>query len=1100
MVGRQPPAVRGRVIVRVVVSAATIALLLASGATAVAPPGAQTVWATDGTVDAVAVSGNTAYIGGDFTHVGPSDTFQTGSFVGFDASTGQAHGHSLPVYAANDVTAMAPDGSGGWYIGGFFRRVGDTARTGLAHIRADGSLDPNWAPAVDNTPEAMAVSGSTVYVGGVFATVNGSTTRHYLAAFDATTGAVTGFDPEPSNHVTSLAVSGTSLYVGGGFTSIAGSTRNELAAFNTTTGALLPFDPNVSFAGGGGQVQAVAVSGSTVYAGGSFNTVNGSQARIGLAAFSGSTGALLPFDAQLGWPGGTASVSTIAISGSTVYAGGSFSSVNGGTPRDHLAAFDSVTGVTRAFNPTVSTSGINPWVLSLAISGDGTVYVGGGGSIVATGTTAPAFMHAFNGTTGQATSFAPALNSPTLNSIDSGAQVYVIGISGSTVYAGGTFVSAGGVLRNHLAAIDLTTGAATGFDPNVGNSVEALLLNGSTLYAGGLFSDVNGGATTRGRLAAFNTTTGLATSFNPNIGVLGDQVLALALSGSTLYAGGQFETVNGSTARHNLAAFSTATASVTNFDAGIDGTYLFSLAASGGTVYAGGFFTKANGSVPRLNFAGFNGTTGAVTAFDPEANNDVDAIVVSGSTVYAGGDFTVVNGSTVRNKLAAFDGATGVATPFDPNVNADVVALALDGSTLYAGGAFTAVNGALARGGAASFDLGGVARSWDPRRVRPVLAIAVGPANVVIGGVFTMLDGAPGDSRVASFAKLPGAPTAVAGTAGNGQATVSFSPSSQTGIEPTSSYTVTASPGGATAAGTGSPIVVGGLTNGTAYTFTVSATNALGSSPASAASNSVTPTASTAGGSGGGGGGGSGPGSPDLVVSGSPSSTTPAVGSPLTFFLTVTDKNLRPAQSLFVNVTLSAGLQYVSSAADRGNGCAVESVGVLKCSLDWLSGDAPVAHLQINTTVTAAGTQSLTATATSQQGVSSATDATTTVSVNEAPATITTATVPTNPPPPPSLSHGVTRIGTAHADTLRGTARNDILRGGAGNDVLYGGAGNDTLIGGTGKDTIYGGPGTDTILAVDGQRDVVDCGPGRDTATADRKDVLHNCEKVVRKG
>jgi hypothetical protein len=57
-----------------------------------------------------------------------------------------------------------------------------------------------------------------------------------------------------------------------------------------------------------------------------------------------------------------------------------------------------------------------------------------------------------------------------------------------------------------------------------------------------------------------------------------------------------------------------------------------------------------------------------------------------------------------------------------------------------------------------------------------------------------------------------------------------------------SSYTVTSNPGGITATGTASPIVVDGLTNGTSYDFTVTATNAAGASPASVASNGVTPT------------------------------------------------------------------------------------------------------------------------------------------------------------------------------------------------------------------------------------------------------------------
>ena len=60
-------------------------------------------------------------------------------------------------------------------------------------------------------------------------------------------------------------------------------------------------------------------------------------------------------------------------------------------------------------------------------------------------------------------------------------------------------------------------------------------------------------------------------------------------------------------------------------------------------------------------------------------------------------------------------------------------------------------------------------------------------------------------------------------------------------LGPVSSYTVSASPGLASATGTGSPIVVNGLVNGVSYTFTVTATNVGGTGPASSPSNAVTP-------------------------------------------------------------------------------------------------------------------------------------------------------------------------------------------------------------------------------------------------------------------
>jgi hypothetical protein len=86
----------------------------------------------------------------------------------------------------------------------------------------------------------------------------------------------------------------------------------------------------------------------------------------------------------------------------------------------------------------------------------------------------------------------------------------------------------------------------------------------------------------------------------------------------------------------------------------------------------------------------------------------------------------------------------------------------------------------------------------------------------------------------------PFAPTIGTATGGNGQASITFTPSA-TGPAATS-FVVTSSPGSFTASGASSPLVVTGLTNGTSYTFTVIARNASGDSTASSASNSVTPS------------------------------------------------------------------------------------------------------------------------------------------------------------------------------------------------------------------------------------------------------------------
>jgi hypothetical protein len=108
---------------------------------------------------------------------------------------------------------------------------------------------------------------------------------------------------------------------------------------------------------------------------------------------------------------------------------------------------------------------------------------------------------------------------------------------------------------------------------------------------------------------------------------------------------------------------------------------------------------------------------------------------------------------------------------------------------------------------------------------------------------------APWDIPAAQFVAVPLKPTAPigpTGTPGNGSVTVSWSPPASNGTGTITAYTVTAAPGGKTCVWTSGPLscTVTGLTNGTPYRFSVTATNAAGTGPSVTTAASYVPAGS----------------------------------------------------------------------------------------------------------------------------------------------------------------------------------------------------------------------------------------------------------------
>lgn len=127
--------------------------------------------------------------------------------------------------------------------------------------------------------------------------------------------------------------------------------------------------------------------------------------------------------------------------------------------------------------------------------------------------------------------------------------VYATAQAGNTLYiggnfAGGSFTTIGGENRNSLAALDVASGQATPWNPDVDKAVYALSLTSGTLYAGGPFTTVGGQA--RNGLAAF-AADGQLDPWNPGAVVPASAapVQALLATGDAVYVGGGFSAVAG---------------------------------------------------------------------------------------------------------------------------------------------------------------------------------------------------------------------------------------------------------------------------------------------------------------------------------------------------------------------------------------------------------------------------------------------------------------------------------------------------------------------------------------------------------------------------
>lgn len=404
---------------------------------------------SSGIMNTVAIHDGELYVGGSI----PSSTFNNiakfngTSWVG--VGTGVTGGTSI----SERVMSIASIG-GTLYVGGNYTAAGGQGARNIARY-ASGTWTPYSGTGIDSAANAIAISGNDVYVGGTFASA-GATTANKIAKWNSMTNtwSILGTGLTAANtSINAIAVAGEKVYAGGGFTNIGGVNANNIAVWNGTAWSALGTGVNST-------VTSIIVRGEDVYVGGSFTTAGGVTANR-VAKWNGTTwsgldSAILP-----------TTVISMSFMGNDLYVGIPTTTIA------NPAYFSKYDGTSwTQLGGELGDRGVS----SVAVLGTD-VYVAGGFSTI--GSTTVNRIAKWNGTTWSA--LGGGLPSPTgqLGGVR-------LAVAGNDLIAIGDFTVAGGGPADRIARWNGTAWSALGTGLNGNGS--AVTSAGGDILVGGAFT------------------------------------------------------------------------------------------------------------------------------------------------------------------------------------------------------------------------------------------------------------------------------------------------------------------------------------------------------------------------------------------------------------------------------------------------------------------------------------------------------------------------------------------------------------------------------------------------------------------------------------
>lgn len=422
-------------------------------------------------VNDLTISGDDLYAAGDILiDLGGGGSISTfGTYVAkWNGSSWSALepgiGWAYDPYGEPHVRALAVSGTN-VYAGGAFRQAGDAAAHGIA--RWNGTRWSALAPTYRSL-SAMTASGRDVYGAGIFAAAD-SKQSIAVAKWNGRDWSALGSEFQTDGYgpaIAALAVSGGGLYAGGIFTNAGGTPANRIARWNGTNWSALGSGLAMNNSSTP-IVYALAVSGHDLYVGGEFTSAGGIAA-ANIAKWDGTNWSAL--GSGIG-PWFYQRVTSLAVVGRNLYAGGYFTSA-GGIPVNYVARWD-------GHSWSALGSGVSGFVDGLTVMGQDLYAVGRFNSV-----------DKWDGTSWSKLPWMDADYWTRGGEHDRSPSLYALAVSGSNLYAGGYFTSAGEMDTKFIARWNGGQWTALGSGMEYG--VRSLAATDTELFAGGDFWKAGG--------------------------------------------------------------------------------------------------------------------------------------------------------------------------------------------------------------------------------------------------------------------------------------------------------------------------------------------------------------------------------------------------------------------------------------------------------------------------------------------------------------------------------------------------------------------------------------------------------------------------------